>query len=51
MYKTLVALTQLLNDALRLAFGLTEDVAFLCPVKEAGNSSASNKVCVSSVNT
>lgn len=50
MYKTLVTLTQLLNDDLRLAFGLTEDVAFLCPVKEAGSSLSSNKVCVSLVN-
>lgn len=50
LYKTLITLTQLLNDDLRLAFGLTEDVAFLHPLKESGSALPANRICVSLVN-
>ncbi len=49
IYKTLTLLTRHLNEYLKLCFKLTEDIAFLCPLKETGNSFPSNRISVSMV--
>jgi len=50
LYKTLLHFTQLLNDHLKLSFKLTEDIAFLCPVKESGSVLPTNRMGISLVN-
>lgn len=47
---TLSFLTQTLNNYLKLSFKLTEDIAFLYPVKDFGNTLSVNKICISLVN-
>jgi len=51
LYKTLSILTRSLNDYLKLVFKLTEDLAFLCPLKEAGNAFPGNRISISLINT
>lgn len=50
LYKTLFHFVQLLNNHLKLCFKLTEEIAFLCPVKESGSILPANRVGVSLVN-
>lgn len=50
IHKTLSGLAQLLNNYLKLSFKLTEDIAFLYPVKDFGNALPANKICISLVN-
>lgn len=50
LYKVLVHFTQLLNNHLKLCFKLTEDIAFLCPVKDSGSVLPANRIGVSFVN-
>ena len=49
-YKTLLVLSQQLNDYLKLSFRLTEDIVYLCSVKDAENALSANKVGISLVN-
>ncbi|MDR3062330.1 MAG: DUF4255 domain-containing protein [Dysgonamonadaceae bacterium] len=49
IYKILSLLNHLLNDYLRLSFRLTENIAFLCPLKESGNVFPANRISISLV--
>lgn len=49
IYKVLQTLTCNLNEYLKRCFSLTEDIAFLSPVKEVNNAFPSNRISVSMV--
>lgn len=50
IYKTLYTFRLLLNDYLKQSFGLTQDIAFLCPVKDSEKALSNNKINITLVN-
>lgn len=50
LYRSLVHITQLLNDYLKLRFGLTGDIAHLASPKESENMLPTNRIVLSMIN-
>ncbi|MBB4036636.1 hypothetical protein GGR21_002542 [Dysgonomonas hofstadii] len=50
LHKSLIYITRLLNDYLRLRFKLTNDIAFLTSPKESDNTFPANRIGISMIN-